>query len=94
MEFAVGEKTYKVNAKDIAFGDAGDGFVFGGIQSRGNLDFDIFGDVFLKSVYVVCESSSRSFLWHARLRAAVADDGLHFTVNQGETTVGLAQRDD
>ena len=55
VEFAVGDTLYKVNAKDIAFGDAGDGYVFGGIQSRGNLDFDIFGDVFLKSVYVVCE---------------------------------------
>ena len=55
VEFAVGDTLYKVNPKDIAFGDAGDGFVFGGIQSRGNLDFDIFGDVFLKSVYVVCE---------------------------------------
>lgn len=46
-----------MNAKDIAFGDAGDGFTFGGIQSRGDLDFDIFGDVFLKSVYVVCKST-------------------------------------
>ncbi|PSR82611.1 hypothetical protein PHLCEN_2v6044 [Hermanssonia centrifuga] len=26
----------------------------GGIHSRGDMDFDIFGDVFLKSVYVVC----------------------------------------
>ncbi|EIW61844.1 acid protease [Trametes versicolor FP-101664 SS1] len=68
VSFAVGDTLYKVNAKDIAFGDAGDGFTFGGIQSRGDLDFDIFGDVFLKSVYVV--------------------------FNQGEKTVGLAQRDD
>ncbi|KAI0638655.1 acid protease [Trametes polyzona] len=68
ISFAVGDTLYKVNPKDIAFGDAGDGYTFGGIQSRGNLDFDIFGDVFLKSVYVV--------------------------FNQGEITVGLAQRDD
>ena len=52
---AVGETLYKLNPKDIAFGDAGDGYMFGGIQSRGNMDFDIFGDVFLKAVYVVCE---------------------------------------
>ena len=89
----MGEKTYKVNAKDIAFGDAGDGFVFGGIQSRGNLDFDIFGDVFLKSVYVVCESLAFSLLV-VREFGVVADDGSTRTVNQGETTVGLAQRDD
>ncbi|KAI0737753.1 acid protease [Daedaleopsis nitida] len=68
ISFTVGKTLYKVSPKDIAFGDAGDGFVFGGIQSRGNLDFDIFGDVFLKAVYVV--------------------------FNQGESTVGLAQRDD
>ena len=55
ISFAVGETLYKLNAKDVAFGDAGDGFMFGGIQSRGNMDFDIFGDVFLKAVYVVCE---------------------------------------
>ncbi|RPD67480.1 acid protease [Lentinus tigrinus ALCF2SS1-7] len=68
VSFAVGDKLYKVSGQDLAFADAGDGFVFGGIQSRGNLDFDIFGDIFLKNVYVV--------------------------FNQGETTVGLAQRTD
>ncbi|KAH9854865.1 acid protease [Lenzites betulinus] len=68
ISFAVGDTLYKVNGQDFAFGDAGEGFTFGGIQSRGDLGFDIFGDVFLKSVYVV--------------------------FNQGEKTVGLAQRDD
>ncbi|CDO77213.1 hypothetical protein BN946_scf184747.g26 [Trametes cinnabarina] len=66
--FAVGDTLYKVNPKDFAFGDAGNGFTFGGIQSRGDLGFDIFGDIFLKSVYVV--------------------------FNQGNSTVGLAQRDE
>ena len=55
MTFAVGETLYTLNAVDFGFGDAGDGFTFGGIQSRGDMDFDIFGDVFLKSVYVACE---------------------------------------
>jgi len=68
VEFAIGDKSYKVNAKDFPFGAADSGYLFGGIQSRGDLTFDILGDVFLKSVYVV--------------------------FNQGETTVGLAQRDD
>ncbi|KAH9939962.1 acid protease [Amylocystis lapponica] len=66
--FAVGDRFYYVNEVDFGFGDADEGWMLGGIQSRGDLDFDIFGDVFLKSVYVV--------------------------FNQGEKTVGVAQRDD
>lgn len=68
VSFAVGDTLYKLNAADFGYGPADDGYTLGGIQSRGDLDFDIFGDVFLKSVYVV--------------------------FNQGEQTVGLAQRDD
>ncbi|KAI0658656.1 acid protease [Cubamyces menziesii] len=60
VSFAVGDTLYKVNPQDIAFGDAGDGYTFGGIQSRGDLDFDIFGDVFLKSVYVVFNQSEKT----------------------------------
>jgi len=68
IAFAVGHKLYTINSKDIGYGDPFDGWRFGSIQSRGNLHFDIFGDAFLKSVYVV---------W-----------------NYGESTIGLAQRDD
>jgi len=67
VQFAVGDVLYTVKPEDFAFGEADSGFTFGGIQSRGDLGFDILGDVFLKSVYVV--------------------------FNQGETTVGVAQRD-
>jgi hypothetical protein len=55
VQFAVGDKLYQVNAADFAFGPADTGFIFGGIQSRGDMTFDILGDVFLKSVYVVCQ---------------------------------------
>ncbi|KAJ7057706.1 acid protease [Mycena amicta] len=68
LAFAIGDTLYTLNAADFAFGDAEGGYVFGGVQSRGSNPFDILGDIFLKSVYVV--------------------------FNQGESTVGLAQRDD
>jgi hypothetical protein len=47
VEFAVGETLYTINAQDFAYGPADSGFLFGGIQSRGDLTFDIFGNVFL-----------------------------------------------
>jgi len=68
LAFAIGDTMYTLNAADFPFGEAEDGFLFGGVQSRGTNPFDILGDIFLKSVYVV--------------------------FNQGESTVGLAQRDD
>lgn len=68
VSFAIGETLYTLNAADFGFSPADEGYTLGGIQSRGDLTFDIFGDVFLKSVYVV--------------------------FNQGEKTVGLAQRSD
>ncbi|KAI0069840.1 acid protease [Panus rudis PR-1116 ss-1] len=60
VSFAVGDKLYKLNAADFGFGDAGNGFTFGGVQSRGDLEFDIFGDVFLKSVYVVFNQGEKT----------------------------------
>jgi len=60
VEFAVGDTLYTVNAQDFAFGPADSGFTFGGIQSRGTLTFDILGDVFLKSVYVVFNQSEQT----------------------------------
>jgi hypothetical protein len=53
VQFAIGDKLYTVNAADFAYGEADSGYLFGGIQSRGDLSFDILGDIFLKSVYVV-----------------------------------------
>jgi len=55
LQFAVGDQLYQLNAADFAYGPADSGYFFGGIQSRGDMTFDILGDVFLKSVYVVCQ---------------------------------------
>ncbi|GJJ09855.1 hypothetical protein Clacol_004079 [Clathrus columnatus] len=48
VTLSVGSSSFQLNAAEFAFGDAGDGMTFGGIQSRGNNPFDILGDVFLK----------------------------------------------
>lgn len=53
VTFAVGDTQYAVQKEDLAFADAGNNMVYGGIQSRGDLDFDILGDTFLKGIYAV-----------------------------------------
>ena len=53
VTFAVGDQQFAVQKEDLAFADAGNGMVYGGIQSRGDMTFDILGDTFLKSIYAV-----------------------------------------
>ena len=57
VSFAVGDREFSVNVNDLAFADAGDGMSYGGIQSRGDLSFDILGDTWLKGIYAVSQSS-------------------------------------
>lgn len=53
--FAVGQegKVFNVSKEDLLYAETEPGYYYGGIQSRGNMDFDIFGDTWLKSVYAV-----------------------------------------
>lgn len=53
VSFAVGEKQFVVQKEDLAFSEAKTGYVYGGIQSRGDMTMDILGDTFLKSIYAV-----------------------------------------
>ena len=53
VTFAVGDKQFAVQKEDLAFADAGNGMTYGGIQSRGDMTFDILGDTFLKGIYAV-----------------------------------------
>jgi hypothetical protein len=57
IAFPVGNTLIHVQKEDLGFADAGNGMVYGGIQSRGSNPFDILGDVFLKSSYVVSTST-------------------------------------
>jgi len=51
---AVGTQTITIEKEHFGFaGINGTELVYGGIQSRGSLPFDIWGDVFLKGVYAV-----------------------------------------
>lgn len=59
VQVAVGDHLFTINKEDLSFADAGNNMVYGGIQSRGTMTFDILGDTFLKSIYAV----SASFRW-------------------------------
>lgn len=53
FKVAIGDKEFLIQAEDLAFAPAGNGNWYGGVQSRGDMSFDILGDTFLKSVYAV-----------------------------------------
>lgn len=61
VTFAIGEKQFAVQKEDLAFADAGSGMVYGGIQSRGSMTFDILGDTFLKSIYAIFDQGNTRF---------------------------------
>jgi hypothetical protein len=56
VSFAIGEKQFLVQKEDLGFAEAKPGFVYGGIQSRGNMKMDILGGTFLKGMYAVSSS--------------------------------------
>lgn len=61
VTFAVGDTQFTVQKEDLGFADAGNGMVYGGIQSRGTMTFDILGDTFLKSIYAIFDQGNTRF---------------------------------
>lgn len=61
VQVDVGGQLFTIQKEDLAFADAGDGMVYGGIQSRGSQNFDILGDTFLKSVYAIFDQGNTRF---------------------------------
>lgn len=61
VTFAVGDKQFTVQKEDLGFAEAKSGYYYGGIQSRGDMTFDILGDTFLKSIYAVSVIFRSSF---------------------------------
>jgi hypothetical protein len=63
VTFAVGNTQFAVHKDALSFAEAESGYVYGGIQSRGDMTFDILGDTFLKGVYAVSSRRSSSYLF-------------------------------
>ncbi|KAH8670926.1 aspartic peptidase domain-containing protein [Xylariales sp. PMI_506] len=57
----VGGLEFVIQAEDLAFASTGDGYWYGGVQSRGDNPFDILGDIFLKSVYAIFDQGNQRF---------------------------------
>jgi len=47
--------------RDLSYAPAYPGWIYGGFQDRGDQDFDIFGDVFLKNVYALWDVKNKKF---------------------------------
>lgn len=61
VTFAVGNQQFAVQKEDLGFATAKTGYVYGGIQSRGSMTFDILGDTFLKSIYAIFDQGNTRF---------------------------------
>lgn len=61
VSFSIGDKLFQIKPGDFAFQDLGDGTTYGGIQSRGNQDFDVLGCVFLRCVYAIFDQGNGRF---------------------------------
>ena len=53
LSVAIGDQEFEIQKEDLAFAPANDAYWYGGVQSRGTMEFDILGDVLLKSIYAV-----------------------------------------
>jgi hypothetical protein len=61
VTFAVGGQQFAVQKEDLGFAEAKTGYVYGGIQSRGDMTFDILGDTFLKGIYAIFDQGNTRF---------------------------------
>ncbi len=53
ISFDLGGQLFYINREDLAFAPCGNDMSFGGIQSRGDLPFNLLGDVMLKNIYAI-----------------------------------------
>lgn len=61
VKVALGGKDFVIQKEDLLFAPADEDNWYGGVQSRGQLPFDILGDTFLKSIYAVSHWTPASY---------------------------------
>jgi hypothetical protein len=68
IQLAIGDAMVTFQKEDLGFADAGNGNVYGSIQSRGSMDMDIYGDAVLKAMYAIFDMNNGSprFGWVQR----------------------------
>lgn len=71
ITLAIGDAQVEFQKEDLGFADAGNGMVYGSIQSRGSMDMDIYGDAVLKAMYAIFDMNGGSprFGWVQRKEA-------------------------
>lgn len=61
LQFAVGTKLFTVLPEDLQYAKISQSEWYGGVQSRGDIPFDILGDTFLKNVYAIFDQGNKRF---------------------------------
>ena len=61
VTIAVGDKQFEIQKEDFGFAKCAEGMQYGGIQSRGDSNFDILGDTWLKAVYATFDQGNKRF---------------------------------
>jgi len=61
VALSLGDALFQIKPSDFAFQHLDDGTTYGGIQSRGNQEFDVLGCVFLRCVYAIFDQGNTRF---------------------------------
>lgn len=61
VALSVGDALFQIKPGDFAFQNLEDGTTYGGIQSRGNQEFDVLGCVFLRCIYAIYDQGNTRF---------------------------------
>jgi len=83
VQLAVGDYVFKINAADFPLTSGGPGMLYGGVQSRGSNDFDVFGDSKFSKI-----QSRGVYL----LELAGFFKSAYVVFDQGNVRIGVAQR--